>query len=70
MPTSLDLVLAPGLPALAGVVSVLHARNAQPTRIEWIDGTEIATLRLDVHGCSELLCHQLGRRVDVLEVSA
>ncbi|MFN2538248.1 MAG: hypothetical protein ABR549_08870 [Mycobacteriales bacterium] len=70
MPTSLDLVLSPGMPALADVVSVLHARKAQPSRIEWIDGTDIATLRLDVPGCAELLTMQLARRVDVHEVTS
>jgi hypothetical protein len=70
MPTSLALVLSPGVPALAGVVSVLHTRRVQPTRLEWIDGTEIATLRLELPSCPELLSFQLARRVDVHEVTA
>ena len=70
MSSSLDLVLSPGMPALAGVVSVLHARRAQPTRLEWIDGTEIATLRVDVPEGAELLTLQLARRVDVREVTS
>ena len=69
--SSLDLVLSPGLPALAGAVSVLHARRVSPTRIEWVDGVAIADLRLEVEGCDlELLARQLCRRVDVRGVRA
>ena len=70
MSRSLALVLSPGVHALAGVVSVLHTRRVQPSRIEWIDGTEIATLRLELPTCPELLGSQLARRVDVHEVRA
>jgi hypothetical protein len=69
MPSSLDLVLSPGVPALAGVVAVLHARKAQPTRLEWIDGIGIASLRLDVVDADGMLARQLSRRVDVHEVT-
>lgn len=70
MSTSLDLVLSPGVPALAGVVSVLHARKAQPTRIEWIDGIDIASLRLELEDGDGLIVRQLERRIDVHEVTA
>lgn len=62
----LDLELSPGLPALAGVMSVLHARRVSPSSIAWTDGTPIARLVLDVQGSDlELLTRQLSRRVDV-----
>jgi hypothetical protein len=70
MSSSLDLVLSPGVPALAGVVSVLHARKAQPTRIEWIDGIDIASLRLELEDGDGLIVRQLERRIDVHEVTA
>jgi hypothetical protein len=61
-----DLELSPGLPALAGVMSVLHARRVSPSSIAWEDGTPIASLLLDVPGCDQdLLLRQLCRRVDV-----
>jgi hypothetical protein len=66
----LDLELSPGLPALAGVMAVLHARRVSPSSIAWVDGTPIARLTLAVEGSDlELLCRQLSRRVDVREVT-
>ena len=64
-----DLELVPGLPAFAGVMSVLHARRVSPSRIVWDNGTPIATVSIDVPGSDqELLIRQLCRRVDVREV--
>ena len=69
MSYDLCLELDPGLPAFAGVMSVLHARRVSPSRIAWVDGTPIARLTLDVPGSDvDLLARQLSRRVDVREV--
>jgi len=70
MSSDLCLDLDPGLPAFAGVMSVLHARRVSPSRIAWEDGTPIATLTIDVPGSDlDLLVRQLSRRVDVREVT-
>jgi hypothetical protein len=73
MSYDLCLELDPGLPAFAGVMSVLHARRVSPSRIAWVDaspdGPPIARLALHVPGSDrELLARQLSRRVDVREV--
>lgn len=70
--SSLAVELRPGVHALIGVVTVLHARGARIDAIAYATEGGKASMLVDVSGSledTERLAFQIDRRVDVLAVS-
>ncbi|MDX6199916.1 MAG: hypothetical protein QOJ79_3067 [Actinomycetota bacterium] len=67
----MTVVCRPSLPALARVVSTLHARRAEVTALRYDAGSRIAEVVIDIEGHDGArLAAQLRRVVDVLTVDA
>jgi acetolactate synthase regulatory subunit len=68
---SLTVHLRPDSAALAGVVSVLHARAVDVATVSYAVNQDAASLRIGVIASrekAERLAAQINRRVDVLDV--
>lgn len=64
-PVVLEVALRPGLPALLGVVAVLHARHASVRTLAYEWGSLLITVDGSVTDADRLRA-QIDRRVDVL----
>jgi hypothetical protein len=67
-PVVLRVALSPGLSALLGVVSVLHARRAVVRALDYVDDALLVTVEATA-GEADRLRAQIGRRVDVLSAT-
>jgi hypothetical protein len=68
---ALVIGLRPGLAALSGVMSVLHARLADVGGMSYTSSGGVARLHVELGGTrpqAQRLAAQVGRRVDVLSV--